>query len=124
MYVNYGDKDFFECGILVEAGHSDTEFSILYCVPYPNEDDLFQFGDCKVDIADSWIKKQEVMNNIGMTEMTFNPVQFAIGCIEFYGAENFGAQSYAYDWSQMKRLEIEEMLKYRLIAGDNLDSTW
>ena len=124
MYVNYGDKDFFERGILVDAEHSDTEFPILYCMPYPDEEDLFQFGDCRVDITDSWIKKQDVMNYIGMKETKFDPVLFAIGCIEYYGAENFGASSYAYDWRQMKRRDIEEMLKYRLIASDNLDITW
>lgn len=124
MYVNYGDKDFFDYGVLVDTEHSDTEFPILYCMPYPDEEDLFQFGDCRVDITDSWIEKQAVMNHIGMKEAEFNPALFAIGCISYYGAVNFGAQSYAYDWSRMKRQEIEEILKHRLIANDNLDITW
>lgn len=124
MYMNYGDKDFFEHGILVDAEHSDTEFPILHCMPYPGEEDLFQFGDCRVDITDSWIEKQAVMDYIGMKKAEFDPVQFAIGCIMYYGAENFGALSYAYDWRQMKRRDIEEILKYRIIASDNLDITW
>ena len=34
MYSNYGDKDFFERGVLVEVDdHSDTEYNILYCNP-------------------------------------------------------------------------------------------
>lgn len=124
MYVNYGDKNFFEHGILVDVEHSDTEFPVLYCMPYPDETDLFQFGDCLVDITDSWIEKRDVMNFIGMKETDFDPVQFAVGCIEYYGAENFGAMSYAYDYSRMNRAKIEEILKYRLIANDNLDITW
>lgn len=120
MYVNYGDQDFFEHGILVDTEHSDIEFPILYCVPYPGEEDLYQFGDCMVDITDSWIEKQIVMDYIDMKETEFDPVQFAIGCVEYYGAANFGAQSYVYDWTRMRRTEIEEILKYRLIAYDNL----
>lgn len=124
MYVNYGDVNFFEHGILVDTEHSNTVFAILHCMPYPDEKDLFQFGDCRVDITDSWIKEQEVMDYIGMKRTAFDPVQFAIGCIEYYGAENFGASSYAYDWCQMKRQDIKKILKYRMIANDNLDITW
>lgn len=124
MYVNYGDKDFFEHGILVDTEHSDTEFPVLYCVPYPDEEDLFQFGDCRVDITDTWIQKQEVMEYARMKKEDFNPISFAISCIEYYGAENFGAESYAYDWRHMRRSEIEKILKHRLIASDNLDITW
>lgn len=53
-FVNYGDVNFFELGILVDAEHSDTEFSVLYCRPYDDEEDLYFFADCEVDITDSW----------------------------------------------------------------------
>lgn len=124
MYLNYGDVNFFEHGILVDTEHSDTEFPILYCMPYPDEEDLYQFGDCQVDITDSWIDKQAILNYIGMKETEFDPVLFAIGCIEYYGAVNFGADSYCYDWLHMQRKDIEEILKYRMIASDNLEITW
>ena len=29
MFVNYGDRNFFEYGVLVDTDHSDTEFPIL-----------------------------------------------------------------------------------------------
>ena len=54
MYVNYGDKDFFEHGRLVDAEHEDNIYDILCCNPYPDEPGLFQFGHCKVDITDTW----------------------------------------------------------------------
>ena len=44
MYINYGDRNFFECGILVDAEHSDTEIKILYCRPLDDAEDLFLFA--------------------------------------------------------------------------------
>lgn len=124
MYINYGDKNFFEYGRLVDSEHSDTVLQVICCNPYPDEEDKYQFAECEVDINDMWIDKEAVMSYIGMTEETFNPIQYAIGCIDYYGAENFGALSYAYDWTNMKKADICEILKYRLIANDNLDIEW
>lgn len=118
MYTNFGDKNFFEYGLYVDTEHSDEEFPILFCQPYPDEENLYQFGECTVSINDSWINRNEVMRFIGMTEKNFNPVQFAIGCFKFYGPEEFGADSLVYDWTHMERKEIEEQLKYRLIVYD------
>ena len=36
MYRNYGDKNFFENGVLVDTDHSDTAFPMLLCRPYPD----------------------------------------------------------------------------------------
>ena len=124
MYINYGDKDFFERGRLVDSEHSDSVIDVLVCNPYDDEEDLYQFGDCSVDVTDSWIDKQAVMDFLGMNFETFNPVEYAIGCIDFYGMENFGAGSYAYDYARMTREDISDILKYRLIATDNLDIVW
>jgi hypothetical protein len=124
MYRNYGDVNFFECGILVDDEHSDTEFNILYCRPYDDEEDMYEFGDCQVDITDSFIQKDIVMNYIGMTEETFDPVQYAIGCLDYYGIENFGAMSYAYDFMHMTKKEICDILKHRSIGSDNLNIEW
>ncbi len=124
MYVNYGDKDFFERGILVNSEHSDTEFDILVCNPYDGEEDLYQFGECSVDITDDWIDKQAVMDFLGMDSNSFNPVEYALGCIDYYGIENFGACNYAYDYAHMRKEDIKDILKYRLIASDNLDIVW
>lgn len=121
MFVNYGDKNFFEYGVLVDADHSDTEFPIVYCRPFDDEEDMFFFADCNVDIDDSWIDREDVMEFIGMNSDEFDPIRFAIGCIEYYGAENFSSP---YDGYTFNREEIEEKLKNYWIATDNLDITW
>lgn len=121
MYINHGDKNFFEYGVLVDAEHSDTEINILYCRPFDDAEDQYFFADCIVDVTDTWINKKSVMDYIGMTEENYNNIQFAIGCIEYYGAENFSDSSMGY---QFTRKEIEDQLKYYLIANDNLDITW
>ena len=124
MFINYGDRNFFEYGILVDSEHSDTEFQILYCRPYDDEEDKYLFAECTVDITDSWIDKKAVMSFAGMKEENFDPIRFAIDCIEYYGVENFGANSYVYDYRNMNEESIKEILKHRLIANDNLDITW
>ena len=121
MYINYGDVNFFELGTLVDAEHSDTEIKILYCRHFDDEEDLYFFADCTVDIEDSWIDRKAVMEYLGMTEENFNNIQFAIGCVEYYGAENFSSP---YDGYKFNRKEIEEKLKYYMIASDDLEITW
>lgn len=124
MYKNYGDVNFFEYGILVDGDHSDTEIQIICCQPYPNETDLYMFGECLVDITDQWIDKQAVMAYCDMTIDTYDVIQYAIACLEYYGMENFGAESYVYNYAKMTRTEIENILKYRDIASDGLEMPW
>lgn len=123
MYVNYGDKDFFEHGRLVDAEHEDNVYDILCCNPYPNEPDQFQFGHCRVDITESWIDREAVMGYIGMTQKDYDPVWLALGCVGYYSWDNFGAADYGcgYDWRQMDRDSICEILKGCLIAYDNFE---
>lgn len=121
MYINYGDFNFFEYGVLVDSEHSDTDFSIIYCRPYDDAEDLFLFAVCDVDINDSWIDKDAVMSYSGMTPETFDPIRYAIDCIEYYGVENFSSP---YNGYQFTENEIKEMLKYYLIASDGLNITW
>ena len=124
MYINYGDKNFFENGVLVDSEHQECEFNILWCRPYDEEDDLYQFSDLLVNINDNWIDRKAVMDFIGMRPENFNPVHYAIGCVDYYGPANFGAECYAYDWTRMTKKEICDILKYRMIASDNLDVCW
>lgn len=128
MYRNYGDRDFFENGVLVDTEHSDTVFPMLLCRPYPDEEDLYQFGEVEVDLDDfkesGWGDRKVVMDYLGMTEETYDPVQFAIGCTEYFSWDNFWAASYAYDWQRIDKRSICEILKHRLIASDNLDIVW
>ena len=114
MYKNYGDVDFFQRGVLVEAdNNSPTTFHMLRCEPYTDQEDLFQFASVYVDISDTWIDKDRVLSNIGMTEADFDPLQFAIGCTDCYSWDNFGALDYSgsYDWQKCTREQVEEQLK-------------
>lgn len=126
MFTNYGDKNFFEHGCLVDAEHSDTEFPMLLCRPYDDENDLYQMARVTVDITDDWIDRKAVMDFIGMTEKTFDPVDFAIGCTEYYSWSNFGADDYGvfWNWKQMRKKEICDILTGFMIASDNLNIEW
>lgn len=123
MYINYGDKNFFDFGILIDTEHSDTVFPMLLCMPYSDEEDLFQFGDVEVDINDLWIDEKAVSDFCG-SDKKIDPVGFAIGCINYYSWDNFGAMNYGYDWQRMDKNAIKEILKHRLIASDALDVCW
>ena len=125
MYINYGDRNFFDYGMLVDSEHSDTEFDIIFCRPYDDEEDLYQCGQVTVDINDSWIEKEKVESYIGLKKED-NPIQFAIGCLEYYGAENFGADDFwVYEnWRYMTKESICKKLRNYLIASDNLDIEW
>lgn len=124
MYINYGDKDFFEHGRLVDVEHEENVLRILCCEPYPDDPGRFQFGECEVDVTDSWIKKEKVMAFIGMTEKTYDPLWFALGCLDYYSWDNFGAADYgwSYNWMDVDRETICDILKNRMIAYDGLDT--
>jgi hypothetical protein len=124
MYKNYGDVNFFEYGILIDTEHSDTVFQILACRPYDDEEDLYRYGHLEVDIEDTWIDKEKVMDYIGMDESTFDPIQYAIGIIEYYPWENFIINYYSYDWRGCTKDQIKKDLRNYLIASDNLNMEW
>lgn len=123
MYINYGDKNFFEYGRLVDTEHEENICDLLCCNPYTDEPDLFQFGHCRVDATDTWIDRKAVMDFIGMTEEDYDLAQFALGCVDYYSWDNFGAADYggSYDWQHMDRASICDILKGYLIAYDNLE---
>lgn len=110
-YVNCGDVDFWESGIYAAKDPDcDTAYYIIRCEPYPDDDgnEYFRFGDLYVDVSDSWIDREAVMDYIGMTEESFDPVEFAIGCTDYYAWENFGAEKmgWNFDWEHATREEI------------------
>ena len=127
MYINYGDRNFFELGRLVDSEHSDTCFDIIICNPYYEENEngelLYQFAECYVDINDTWINKEDTMSYIGMTEDNFDPILYALGCIDYYGFGNFGGTDYYYG-NVLTKKEICNILKNRFIASDHLDIEW
>ena len=124
MYRSYGDRNFFEHGVLVDLENSHSDFNIIYCRPFGDVEGRYLFAECLVDITDSWIDRKAVMEFAGMTESDFDPILFAIDCIEYYGAENFGAENYYYDYTNLTEYDIKEILRHRCISSENLDITW
>ena len=126
MYKNYGDRDFFEYGILVDDEHEENVYDMLLCRPYSDNEDLFWFAHVAVDITDSWIDKKAVMEFSGIKSVEEDPIRYAIACTEYYSWDNFGAYDYAvnYDWRFADRDLICSELKHYLIAKDNLEVTW
>ena len=122
MYRSYGDKNFFDGGILVEDCHDGGEYAILCCDP-TDEEDYYQFGDCIVDVNDSWIDRKAVLSFIGMSEDDCDELLFAIGCINYYGIDNFSSQ-YGYDQHRVSKKDICKILRYRDISPENLNIEW
>lgn len=124
MYINYGDRNFFEYGLLIDTEHSDSVFDMLICQPYCDEEDLYIFGQCQIDIEDSWLEWDKILDFAGMKEDdNISNIDKAIAALEFYGPEEFSIDSfsgYSYDWRHMTREQIKEELKYYMIAYDNL----
>ena len=122
MYRNYGDYNFFENGCLVDDGHSDTEFDLLRCMPYPDEEGKYMFAHLHVNIDNEWIDRETVMEYAGMTEESFDPVQYAIACTDYYSWENFGAADYGvmYDFLDCSFGQIIEELNGYQIAHDEV----
>ena len=117
MFVNYGDKNFFEDGFLLDMDHSDTEFQAIVCIPLPDMEDSYLFAECIIDITDSWIEKPAVMAYCGMNDENFDKAWYARACIEYYGVENFNG-----GYTEIKtKAQICEILRQRAIASDNLD---
>ena len=90
MYKNFGDRNFFEYGILLDNDHSDTQFPILVCSPIYEEDEngnqLYLFADCFVDVEDEWMDSESVESCCGSWNCNEH---YAIACINYYGTHEF-----------------------------------
>lgn len=107
-YFNYGDVNPIEHGGIWVKKIDNHTFEIIKNIPETNE-----LLDLKVDITDSWIERERVMSFIGMTEKEFNPIWFAIGCINYYSADNFGGTIKC-----SNKNELIDILFYRGIIED------
>jgi hypothetical protein len=120
MYENYGDKNFLEYGRLVEA-INDHEFDILVCEGIEGIDatGLYPIAWCHVDIEDDWIDKEKIMDFNGMKKENFNPIRYAIDCIQYYGVEDFGGRYQWYD-----EVGIKQILANLEIDLNGIDKIW
>lgn len=131
MFINYGDKNFFDYGCLIDTEHSDTEYRMILCRPYGDARNKYQFAIVNVDINADWIDKKAVLKFAGMKEEELeeseeNKMRFASALTDFYSWDNFGASDSLHDadWRNVSRKYIEETLMNQLIASDNLDMPW
>ena len=98
MYKNYGDVNFLEDGMLVERDDRKGCFNILFCYPYSDVENLYQFGQVYIDVNDSWINKKAV-ESYCVSKAEDDEVQYAISCLGYYGPDTFGVESYSrHDW--------------------------
>ena len=119
MYINYGDYNLLDWGgILLDSEHSDTDINFIYVYPFDDLWDEYYFAEGMVSITDCWINKERVKQFIGNDNPTAE--EFAIGCIEYYGAHEFSDGVY----KTLTRAEVCKELRHYLIASDNLKIEW
>lgn len=122
MYVNYGDRNFFERGVLIKDPEcAVSEYEMLLCRPYSDHEDLYQFSRVVVDINADWIDRKAVINYAGMP--IFDPLWFAISCTEYYSWEEFGAGGSLcdYDWKRMTKADVLKELSYYFISAYDME---
>ena len=122
MFRNYGDRNFLQYGCLVDDEHEENEVRVLYCRPFDEPNGYtgeweYLFADCTVCVEDDWIDRKAVMDYIGMTYESYDEIRYAIGCIEYYGVENFAD---SFSTNILTAGGVKRELDYYLIAWDNL----
>lgn len=87
-WIAVGDVNPMEHGGVWTQKESDTIFRIVRIDKTCNENEWFvQTG--YIDISDEWINKKSVMDYAGITEETFEPMNYAESCFWFYSYEEF-----------------------------------
>jgi len=110
----YGDINPLDHGGIWVQKESESCYRIVKFYPEESEENSSQLMDLYVDITDSWIEKDSVMSYIGMTEEDFDPIQYAIGCTEYYSCANFGC--YQPETFNTRDEVITELAKYDIVA--------
>lgn len=118
MYYNYGNRDFFSNGMLVERG--DNTDNLILCEP--NGDDTYRFASIHVDWTADWIDVNELDDRLGhvLDLPFFDSMEAVIECTKMYPWDRFGID-YDGDWQHMTRDQIyAELGKYK-IAWEELN---
>jgi hypothetical protein len=114
-WVNYGDVNPIEHGGIFVKEENETTFRIVK-LQFVDDDGKNLLLDLNVDISDSWIEKEAVMNYAGISEADEDfSVNFAIACTEFYSPGNFGCHENIY----LTLEESEEHLKQYDISKEH-----
>jgi hypothetical protein len=91
-WFNYGDANPLTWGgtwvMSDEEANGETFRGCYYIIKYTPENN--EILDLYVDVNDSWLERESIMDYIGMTEETYDEIQYAIGCTDYYSYLNFG----------------------------------
>ena len=109
MYTNYGDRNFWEHGRLVDVEHSDEEINVIYCEPYTDTENLYLFAACTVNLTDDWIDWAAVRSYAGLNAESIDDdintkELLAIAAIDYYGVENFSSPYEGYQFTKQEVL--------------------
>ena len=87
----YGDKNPLEHGgiwVLSDEEKNGEAFKGCYYIVKYNPD-TFHITECWVNVNDDWIEKKEVMDYCGMSQETYDEIQYAINCTDYYNYMEF-----------------------------------
>lgn len=116
LWENYGDASPLEHGgiwVNVIRSGENTELRIVKNVNL--EDGKIAVYDLIVDLSDSWLELDEVMDYIGMDEDNYDMIDLSIGCTDYYNPENFGDSGTIFDNENIEDnyAELQEYLEER-----------
>lgn len=90
-WENYGDVNFLDGGFIIkDLGNGEYDFVACNVVYDVDSDHHYLIEEGTIDINDSWIDVEEI-ERYADCKKDEEPVWFARACVDYYGAENFGA---------------------------------
>lgn len=87
MWTNYGDVNPLEHGGLWIDYDKDECYRVISLGIF---DDSYLFGECYVDLSDSWINWEDVLDFVGC-DTFLPPEQAVVAVISYYPIVNFGS---------------------------------
>lgn len=90
-WENLGDVNFLDGGfVLKDLGNGEYDFVACNVVWDVDSDHHYLLEEGTIDINDSWIDVDEI-ERFADCKKDEDPMWFARACVDYYGAENFGA---------------------------------
>lgn len=90
-WENLGDVNFLDGGfVLKDLGDGEYDFVACNVVWDVDSDHHYLLEEGTIDINDSWIDVDEI-ERFADCKKDEDPMWFARACVDYYGAENFGA---------------------------------
>lgn len=90
-WENYGDVNFLDGGFIIkDLGNGEYDFVACNVVYDVDSDHHYLIEEGTIDINDSWIDVEEI-ERFADCKKDEEPIWFARACVDYYGAENFGA---------------------------------